>query len=467
MRGKNWKRMAAAGISAAMAFGLLTGCGSSAGSNPEKIFKAVEEALEGEKSVKQEYEFTMELEESGESMEVELDINSDITMDPVAAHGTGEFSVELDGTSESMQIETYAVDGELYTSFDDVWARSDLDYDLDSAILNFGELADHASNFKITDKNDEVEGETCVTMEGSINAKSFADVWQSAGSAGANLATLIDALGVSDATKIPMTVSIYKDSKLPAQVEIDLSEVAGNLALEDESVGEFEVTLMYTDYGKADEDIEVPDDVTGSAFDSEADIFNMIFGDIESETDGDTDDDGKFGQAVEQSADLGDSWTDYTIQIGDKVLTLPCTYDDIVAAGFTLDDTTDPETVVNKESTWYGYFERGQGSFDYFGVTFYNPSTEEAKVITDCTIIAISVDYYAEEDGLSVVLPGGITFSSTRDDIIAAYGEPDNLYEGDTFDFLTYYDGDSYTKSLEFSIDKETNTVWDLDLSCD
>ena len=52
----------------------------------------------------------------------------------------------------------------------------------------------------------------------------------------------------------------------------------------------------------------------------------------------------------------------------------------------------------------------------------------------------IRLKFSSNKDDLSVILPGGVYYKSTMDDVLAAYGEPDSR-EDDSLEY-TYDTGD-------------------------
>ena len=124
----------------------------------------------------------------------------------------------------------------------------------------------------------------------------------------------LDADGMKDA-KIPCVIDIYQDSILPARIYIDMKDVLAKLMgdeYEGLEVDEYYVELTYNEYDKADE-IKVPKKAKEAA-----DAGGGL------DWDSGDDDNGKAKTApAKQSKELGDKWDSYTVQIGEKVVTLP------------------------------------------------------------------------------------------------------------------------------------------------
>lgn len=179
--------------------------------------------------------------------------------------------------------------------------------------------------------------------------------------------------------------------------------------------------------------------------------------------DDEEDDDEKPKEPVEASKDLGDSWNSYAVQLNGTTITLPCSITDIEALGLYLDTEETPEDyMVNPGEYEIAFMENEEDN--YIMVDMIN-DTDEAVKIVDCKVGSIYVDSWATADGdITFVLPGGVQIGMSKDDMLAAYGEPDDLYEGDSLHSYTWYEGDSYYKSLVIDIDAETGLVSGINL---
>ena len=70
---KQWKRLAAAGMAAVMAAGLMAGCGKKA--TPESLFKDMEKNSEKIESAKCNIAMKMEMSDGTDSMAVSMDMD--------------------------------------------------------------------------------------------------------------------------------------------------------------------------------------------------------------------------------------------------------------------------------------------------------------------------------------------------------------------------------------------------------
>ena len=167
--------------------------------------------------------------------------------------------------------------------------------------------------------------------------------------------------------------------------------------------------------------------------------------------------------SVPVSGELGDTWDTYTVQINDKVVTLPCTIEDIEAAGLALDtDDTPEDYIINGREYEFVYFEDAGGN--YIMADAIN-LTDSAKTVKECMIGGIYVhDYSFTGEGLTVIFPGGIKIGAAKEDVLAKYGETDDVYEGDSITMYTWSADHSYYSNCDIDLDAETGLVTSISL---
>ena len=138
---KQWKRLAAAGMAAVMAAGLMAGCGKKA--TPESLFKDMEKNSEKIESAKCNIAMKMEMSDGTDSMAVSMDMDMGVTTDPAAVYGKGEVDMSALGMDQKAEIEMYQVeeDGEqvTYTLTDGEWSRNVGSDDMDDMNLDMFE----------------------------------------------------------------------------------------------------------------------------------------------------------------------------------------------------------------------------------------------------------------------------------------------------------------------------------------
>ncbi|MBQ4556158.1 MAG: toll/interleukin-1 receptor domain-containing protein [Clostridia bacterium] len=148
---------------------------------------------------------------------------------------------------------------------------------------------------------------------------------------------------------------------------------------------------------------------------------------------------------------MSDDPYDFTVKINDTVYQFPCNYDAMIANGWTISSSSySPEYKikgVSKES----YSMANSGCEIY--VISYNPSGN-SESIKNSRIVGAEFYY----DDVIFELPGGITNDSTIEDIINAYGNPNEINEYVGYSSLKYYANGSDSSYISFNVyfsDKE------------
>lgn len=153
------------------------------------------------------------------------------------------------------------------------------------------------------------------------------------------------------------------------------------------------------------------------------------------------------------STTISNNWEDNQIQLQGKIFTLPFTISDLKEIGFDFKDLG--EYVVNPNQAVYG-----KGLYDAQGNTFsgvYSNLTDKAVDIRETSMTSITVlkDYRGEGNkDLDVVLPGGIQFGASVDDVKSALGEPTSISEVDSSVFLKYKDETQRQHYVDFNFYK-------------
>lgn len=148
-----------------------------------------------------------------------------------------------------------------------------------------------------------------------------------------------------------------------------------------------------------------------------------------------------------------DDWTTGEMTINGTVIKVPCTFADIEALGFKLEDSDASEELEANHYTTTCYAENDEGQT--IGIRFSN-DTDETLPITECSVYGVSFDDWY--DLPSIVLCNGISIGMSKDDVVAIMGTPDYEYEGE---------GDSTYSSQEWYIDKDYSYYGSLDITYD
>lgn len=163
------------------------------------------------------------------------------------------------------------------------------------------------------------------------------------------------------------------------------------------------------------------------------------------------------------SAEVSDDIYSFQIVIDGDVYQFPMTYSDFVSFGWEHDPgayTDEIELQPNQYSPTEIFKKDGMqiyGVVANFGMNTVG--------IEECIIAGVTLEEYYLKDvaDVSIELPNGIAFrKSSLDDVIAAYGDPSDTYEGDIYTTLTY-SLDIY-QDIEIKVDVEKDVVSEISI---
>ena len=458
---KKQKRLMALGITAAMAAGLLSGCGTKA--TPENLLRDMQKNAEKTESALLNFKMDIAMGDGTDDVSLGMDMNMETTTEPEASHGKGTVSISMSGMDFSVEMEMYSVqeDGEYvtYTLMEDQWTKEvsddgEMTGEVDSIADNVEEYADQ---FELAEDLVTVNDKECFELTGELDGDLFSEMMQT---------DMLDSLagyGIDEEAlsdmMFPCTIDIYKDSILPARLYFDMTESMAPL-MEDSgvTVSECYVDMTFMEYDTVEE-ITVPDEAVSAAEDGSDSGLDLPQDDTYEDESVVTP-----AEPAEQSSELGDSWESYTVQVNDTVITLPCTIADLEAAGVKMDtEYTPSDYVVNAGESELAWFMVDSG--DSIMVDMINTGGEP-KEVKDCLVGSVYADAYSmTEGGLTVIFPGGIQIGTPEADLLAAYGEADNVYEDEEYGNSYYWYGDDMLVSgFNASIDPETGLVESLSI---
>ncbi len=458
---KKQKRLMALGITAAMAAGLLSGCGTKA--TPENLLRDMQKNAEKTESALLNFKMDIAMGDGTDDVSLGMDMNMETTTEPEASHGKGTVSISMSGMDFSVEMEMYSVqeDGEYvtYTLMEDQWTKEvsddgEMTGEVDSIADNVEEYADQ---FELAEDLVTVNDKECFELTGELDGDLFSEMMQT---------DMLDSLagyGIDEEAlsdmMFPCTIDIYKDSILPARLYFDMTESMAPL-MEDSgvTVSECYVDMTFMEYDTVEE-ITVPDEAVSAAEDGSDSGLDLPQDDTYEDESVVTP-----AEPAEQSSELGDSWESYTVQVNDTVITLPCTIADLETAGVKMDtEYTPSDYVVNAGESELAWFMVDSG--DSIMVDMINTGSEP-KEVKDCLVGSVYADAYSmTEGGLTVIFPGGIQIGTPEADLLAAYGEADDVYEDEEYGNSYYWYGDDILVSgFNASIDPETGLVESLSI---
>lgn len=459
---KKQKISVAIGLTAAMTAGLISGCATKA--TPENLLRDMQKNAEKTESSLLSFKMEMAMGDGTTDISLGMDMNMETTTEPEAAHGKGTVSINMGGIDFSAETETYSVQEDdeyvTYTLIEDQWTKEvtddgEITGEVESIADNMEEYADQ---FTLAEDLVTVNDKECFELTGELDGDLFSEMMQT------DMTDSLAGYGI-DEEKLsdmvfPCTIDIYKDSILPARLYFDMKDTM-TPAMEDSGVtiSECYVDMTFMEYDTVEE-ITVPEEAVSSATDSGA------AGGLDLPQD-DTYGDGsvvKPAEPAEQNSNLGDSWESYTVQVNDTVLTLPCTVSDLEAAGVKLDtEYTPSDYIVNAGEYELAWFKADSGAT--IMVDMINTGSEP-KEIKDCLVGSVCADAYSmTQGGLTVIFPGGIQVGSPEADLLAAYGEADDVYKDENYGNSYYWYGDDVIASgFNASIDPETGLIVSLNI---
>ena len=302
---------------------------------------------------------------------------------------------------------------------------------------------------------------------------------------------------VSQGISIPCTIDVYRDSILPAKITIDLTEVLAQKGTGDTDTTKCSLTMTFLEYDSL-KSIKLPKGAA-SAIDG-GDTLSSFFGlpgssntgkdsedssaedeekdetetgiddaeesgaDVKDQTEvSDSQEKTEFAGKAEQSKKLGENWDSYTVQINDKVVTLPCTVSDLKAAGLEMDGTYTPEDYEihpgEYQMTWFKDDDGNEIMADLLN------SGEDDAQAKDCLIAGITVEKYAiKNDSLKVLFPGEVQIGDKLEKVSEIYGKPNDTSEGDLVNLYYWYTGESHYNGCEIDTDSSTGKITTMSL---
>ncbi len=161
-----------------------------------------------------------------------------------------------------------------------------------------------------------------------------------------------------------------------------------------------------------------------------------------------------------ESAVMSDELFDYTFELDGTVYSLPFAYADLAAGGWEAKDAD--ETVPSMHFTTSSLVRSGRS---YAYIMSINPYRSE-KTVAECRVGGFTIDCFSFKEGEehSFSVAKGIDFSSTEEDVRAAFGAPSREYDSDTMVALYYEEDGDAQHCVEFSFDKASGDMYSISL---
>ena len=253
----------------------LSGCGENV--TAESLMQDAAEKMAGINSMTGVYDMdmAMEISQSGVSMNVDTSMNMDFetTVEPSALHGTATVDVGMLGLSMEMEMYTM-MEGEQavsYTRMGDQWMKQSVDMPESAAssnmVLDLDNLFGENPELTLQDDTEEENGEEVYVITGSVSAEDlnmdeFNEIMGSVNGAG------LEDLGLDlSGLQMDVTLTVYKDSHLPASLSMKSSGEGDVFTMDVEGVEAALTSLSYDmtfeEYDTVDE-IVLPEEAEGA-----------------------------------------------------------------------------------------------------------------------------------------------------------------------------------------------------------
>lgn len=454
----------------------IPGCGKKA--TPENLLQDMARNVEAAESFVYNLKMSAQMESGGAEIGMEADMDVETVKKAETSHLTGNMSLSVMGMNVGTDLEIYTVPVEegytVYTGIGDYWVKS-VSESAEGALEadTFSDIREQASVFELSGELTDVNGQECYELTGDIGGDALTDLLDD------DLLSSVSGLSIDEediaGAEIPCTLEIYRESILPARLWIDMKDLAGSLAgaaggtgAEDLEISEYYMEITFLEYDSIRE-ITVPEEALNAP---EADGDDSLFGiagqeeeEVFAQPDGqngtdDTDEtDGL--EPASQLGELGTHWDSYTVKINDKVLTLPCTIADLEEAGLSVDTDYLPEDsmITDFGAAWFTDENGNEILADLL------PAGEEAQSVSECLIVGLTVsEFDTMQGGIDILFPGGIRTGSSAEDVVAAYGEADDVYEGEVIDIYSWYEEGSYYNGCSVDVDVESGQITEIRL---
>jgi len=439
---------------------LLTfGLGGCTRATPENLLKSM--ALKTASVQSMEMNIKLEMAASGDilgttaDLTMDMDVDTQTTLDPQAAYVEGKLSMAFMGQKETVDLESYteAEDGKFISysrSGSDQWHKAEIE-DI-STEYDWTVLKDLYQKFELKEGMEKVGNDECYVLSGDLGGEDLEGIIESAIGLMGDSADIFGGIDWDEAT-IPMEIYIARKTQLPAKITIDAQGLAQS-AFEDQELDmdcdTYILEMTYSSFNAVDA-IEVPAEVKENAVVSSSVTDYDLSGEASDLTASD-----EVLEGTEQAMELGANWDSMTVSVNGKVITLPCTYEQLKATGLELDDYdgVTEESVIGAEDTEYVYFMVPGTEAGSISAEVYNTSDLPIKLSNG---LITDIEFMASDAGdIEVVFPGNITIGKTAEEAAAVYGVPDY---SDNISSGWYIDNDEYEICVNITYDEETKQI--------
>lgn len=388
------------------------------------------------------------------NMSSRMSMDMSVTLKPVATKGIGTMSMTTSGKTQKADMEMYMVeDGDQYVTYantNGTWVKSKNKMPKATEYYLVG-LEKYHKNFKLEKELKNVDGRTCYVLKGKIRAKALGALMSTAIDRMEKVVSAIGQDGWAD-REVPVALYISQKDQNPVKLTADVEEIVKKALNKEGGNINIETCLLEIQYKSFDSVslIQVPDDIKAKAVESISDT---------KEADQKKEVTELKPKGAEQSRELGNVWKDMTISINDQLVTLPCTYEEFANTGLELDTEFGEiavDTVLEPKMSKYVYYKPSDSANDYLEASILN-SSDLPTAARDSLVTSVSYRDAQTAAEINIVLPGGIKMGSSKEEVIALYGEPAETKE----DYYTWQaDQGDGTDSLTLRIEEEKGVTY-------
>ncbi|MGI6118072.1 MAG: DUF6612 family protein [Bilifractor sp.] len=497
---KNFKTKLTASALAVIIGASLAACsGGATKATPESLAKSAVTSMKKAESVsgKINMDFSGSISVTGSSSTLDLEMTSDLdleeTFDPFVMHMNGDMNITASGQDQSLNIEQYTEkDNDKLVSYQtvddgDTWTKTSADMsDEDGSFSGssiFNSIANGDLDADLEEDTEEVEGEECYVIDTEITGDMITEILDSTG--------MGDSLGDLDTSDLEdesadTTLYISKKSSRPKKMTCDMADLGSALissALEatgasdtaDVNIDKFTAEYVFDEFDSVDE-IEIPDEA------KDAEESTSASGLFNSSGTGSTSSSSDLGTSASTAtatptATPTPTATATPAASGQNSTTAPVTGStDWTSLSFTLDGKNYqiPFAYSTLQSDWafnmadYGYtngYATNPGDKQYCTIDVTNSKydmdfkigtvnvSNAVQDITQNSIWAVNMSIEWANTWPSLQLPGGITWGSTYDQVIAAYGTPeDEPYRSDELGYYSLSYNNNYQQRMKLIV---------------
>jgi len=166
---------------------------------------------------------------------------------------------------------------------------------------------------------------------------------------------------------------------------------------------------------------------------------------------------------AETSTEMSDDLWSFQVAINGDVYQFPMWYSDFEAMGWTYEDDSS-EKLSSDEYIPYTDWTKDEMKV----YTNIANMSSNSKTVEESAIVKIEIDYTDEmkEKNYKVELPGGIVLGeSNKEDVIAAYGEPESLYETEKSGYACHCNySQGWYQNIDFFWNADDEIVYSVSL---